>query len=370
MYEIDDLLTVMTEAGASDMFITLGAFPMLTINGEVVPLEKETITLEILEKLKSGLLSDEQLEKFTIEKDLDYTYSLSGVGRYRINFFRQRNSDAFVVRRISQEIQSLEELGLPSILGELTLKEHGLILVVGATGSGKSTTLASMIDHYNQNKSGHILTLEDPIEFLHKHKKCVINQREIGQDTKSYQRAIHSAVREAPSLLLLGEIRDEVTMSAALNFAETGHLVLSTLHSTNTVQTLERILGFFDASKHDIVSLQLSQTLVSIVAQRLIPSVDNKRIPAMEILLSTERVRDLLRNGEVDLLRNTIAESSLEDMCLFDQSLYNLYHAQKITEETALHYADRPTDLLLKFRMRGRKKNTEKIKLEDENYFE
>lgn len=368
MYEIDELLKVMVEADASDLFVTLGAYPMLKIKGDVLPLEKEVITTENLQKLKKTLLSDEQIKQFNKEKELDYTYSLSGVGRFRINIFRQRNSDACVVRRIVLEIQSLEELSLPPILGELAMQDRGLVLVVGAAGSGKSTTLAAMIDHRNRNESGHILTLEDPVEFLHHHKMSVVNQREIGQDTTSFHSALRSALREAPSMLLIGEIRDEITMSAALNFAETGHLVLSTLHAINASQTIDRILSFYDVLKHDMIRLQISQTLNGIIAQRLVPTKLDSRSAVLEILLSTARVRELLQRGEVDLLASTIANSSMEGMKLFDQSIYELYKENIITQETAITYADRPTDLLLKIRSDESKKRKLNIELlEEEN---
>ncbi len=366
MYEIDELLKVMVKADASDLFVTLGAYPMLKIKGDVLPLKKEVITTENIQKLKQTLLSDDQMKQLNKEMELDYTYSLSGVGRFRINFFRQRNSDAFVVRRIVLEIQSLEDLSLPPMFGELVMQERGLVLVVGAAGSGKSTTLAAMIDHRNRHMSGHILTLEDPVEFLHSHKKSIINQREVGQDTMSFHSALRSALREAPSMLLIGEIRDEITMSAALNFAETGHLVLSTLHAINASQAIDRILSFYEAIKHDMVRLQISQTLNAIIAQRLVPTTMDSRIAVWEILLSTARVRELVQRGDIELLANTIASSSMEGMKLFDQSIYDLYKENIITEETAITYADRSTDLLLRIRSDEDKKRIINIELLEE----
>jgi len=363
MYEINDLLNVMVESEASDLYITLGAYPMLKIKGDVIPLEKEKIVPEALEKLKTSLLNDKQLKEFKNNKEIDYTYSLPGVGRFRVNFFRQRNSDAFVARRIVLEVKTLQEMELPPILGELVNRKRGLILVVGSTGSGKSTTLAAMLDHRNRERSGHILTLEDPVEFLHNHNKSIVNQREVGQDTNSFNNALRSALREAPSMLMLGEIRDEVTMSAALNFAETGHLVLSTLHSSNAPQTMERILSFYETSKHDMINLQMSQTFTAIIAQRLIPTEDESRKAIFEILLSTARARDLLKRGEFELLRSTIARGTAEGMRLFDDSLFELHHQNKISEDTALNYADRPTDLLLKIRATQKHKKTSNIKL-------
>ncbi|MBC8402123.1 MAG: PilT/PilU family type 4a pilus ATPase [Candidatus Marinimicrobia bacterium] len=368
MYTIKDLLSVMVEANASDLFIVPGAYPMLKISGETVPLEKEIVTPDIIGSLKEDMLDEKQRQAFAQNHELDFTYSLSGVGRFRVNFFRQRNSDSFVIRRIISQIKTFDELNLPPLLGDLVLKERGLVLVVGATGSGKSTTLAAMVEYRNTNLSGHILALEDPIEYLHTHKKSIVSQREIGQDTDSFSSALRSALREAPSMLLIGEIRDQTTMSAALNFAETGHLVLSTIHATNAYQTIERIESFYDAPQHQMIRLQLSQNLMAIVAQRLIPTVDGKRRASMEILLSTARIQDLIHKGEIDLLRHTIESSTAEGMQLFDQSLYKLYKEGVITDETAIQFADRPNDLRLLIRSKEEQMYTQKIELsEDED---
>jgi len=347
MYSLQDLLSVMAEAEASDLYVSMGAFPMLKISGEVFPIEKEKLTAENLESLKQEMLSEEQLEAYHADRELDYTLSLAGVGRFRINVFRQRGSDSFVVRSIVSEIKTLAQLDLPPILSELALKDRGLILVVGSTGSGKSTTLAAMIDHRNTQKSGHILTLEDPIEFLHPHKKSLVNQREVGQDTHSFNKALKSALREAPSVLLVGEIRDREAMESALNFSETGHLVFSTLHATNTAQTIDRILSFYDASEQDLAQMQLSQNLLAIVAQRLIPMENGKLTAALEILVSTARVRDLIQKGSVELLPQAVRSGASESMQLFDQALYKLYKDKKISEMTAVDAADHPTDLKL-----------------------
>ena len=337
----------MAEAEASDLYVSVGAFPMVKISGEVYPIEKEKLSVENLTSLIQEMLSAEQLAEYRSQKELDYTLSLAGVGRFRVNYFRQRGTDSFVVRQIVSEIRSLGDLGLPPILSELALKDRGLVLVVGSTGSGKSTTLAAMIDHRNANKSGHILTLEDPIEFLHPHKKSMVNQREIGHDTLSFSKALKSALREAPSVLLVGEIRDREAMESALNFAETGHLVFSTLHATNTSQTLERILSFYDRSEQDLAQMQLSQNLAAIVAQRLVPMENGKLTAALEILISTARIRDLIAKGSVDLLPQAIRGGASEHMQLFDQALYTLYKEKKISEFTAIEFADHPTDLKL-----------------------
>lgn len=366
MYSLDELLQVMVETKASDMYITPGAYPMLKIAGQTLPLEKAKITPEVLSHLTETTLDEEQRRIFSKEHELDFSYSLPGVGRFRINFFRQRNSDAFVVRLIVSEIKTIQELDLDSLLGELALTERGLILVVGATGSGKSTTMAAMVDHRNANLSGHILTLEDPIEFLHPHKKSVVSQREIGADTGSFHNALRSALREAPSMLLIGEIRDRTSMSAAMNFSETGHLVLSTLHANNAYQTIGRIMSFYDPSQHDMVRLQLSQNLKGIIAQRLVPTLDGSRTAALEILLSTARVRDLIHKGDIDLLRYTIKSSSPDGMRLFDYSLYLLFKQEKINEETAIRFADSPTDLKLLIMAKEEQMFTRKIELAEE----
>ncbi|MFQ6605056.1 MAG: PilT/PilU family type 4a pilus ATPase [Fidelibacterota bacterium] len=365
MYKINDLLNVMVEANASDLFITLGAYPMLKISGKILPLEKEKIIPDTINNLQAEMLNERQLEIFNKEKELDFTYSLPGVGRFRVNFFRQRNSVAFVVRRIISKILTLEELNMPAILSNLAMEDRGLIFVVGATGSGKSTTMAAMIDHCNANKTAHILTLEDQIEFLKSHKKGIVNQREIGQDSHSYFAALKSALREAPSVLLIGEIRDKEAMSAAMNFAETGHLVLSTLHANNAYQTIERIMSFYHVNEHEMIRLQLSQNLKAVIAQRLIPTIDGKRTAALELLLTTSRVRDVIHRGDLDVLRHTIESSKNEGMQLFDQHLFKLVMDKKIDEDTAIRCADRPTDLSLKLRAENPITTVENIALED-----
>ncbi len=365
MYTVKELLTVMVQGEASDLYISLGTYPMLKVAGETHPLKKEKVTPEIIESLKEELLNEEQMETFSKERELDFAYSLPGVGRFRVNCFRQRSSDSFVFRLISTQIQSISELGLPPLLNDLSLKERGLVLVVGSTGSGKSTTLAAMVDHRNSQSSGHILTLEDPIEFLHPHKKSIVNQREIGDDSDSFNKALKSALRESPSMLLIGEIRDGETMSAALNFAETGHLVLSTLHAINSYQTLERILSFFEPSMQEVIRLQLSLNLQAVVAQRLVPTAKAGRVASLEILLSTARVKDLIHKGDIERLRHTIESSNVAGMQSFDQHLYSLFNEGKISEETAIQFSDRPTNLKLLIRSKEETVLYKKIELDD-----
>ncbi|NQV38419.1 MAG: PilT/PilU family type 4a pilus ATPase [Candidatus Marinimicrobia bacterium] len=365
MYKINDLLNVMVEANASDLFITLGAYPMLKIDGKILPLEKEKVIPDTVRNLQAEMLNEKQQEAFLKNKELDFTYSLPGVGRFRVNYFRQRNSVAFVVRRIISKILTIEELGLPSMVSQLSMEERGLVIVVGGTGSGKSTTLASMVDYCNSHKTAHILTLEDPIEFLHSHKKGIVNQREVGQDSASYTAALRSALREAPTMLLIGEIRDKESMSAAMNFAETGHLVLTTLHANNAYQTIERIMSFYSVNEHEMTRLQLSQNLKAVIAQRLVPAIDGKRVAALEILLQTARVRDVIHRGDLDVLRHTIGSSKNEGMQLFDQHLFKLVMENIIDEDVAIRCADRPTDLSLKLRAEKPMTTTDDIHLEE-----
>jgi len=367
MYTINDLLNVMKETKASDLYVALGTYPMLKIEGKTIPLEKEIVTPTIMIGLKSEILDEDKTDLYKHKKELDFTFSVPGTGRFRVNFYRQRNSDSFVVRRIISEIKTIEELNLPSLLNKLVEQDRGLLLVVGSTGSGKSTSLSAMVDHRNTHIAGHILTLEDPIEFLHNHKKAIITQREIGMDTSSFQTALKSALREAPAMLLIGEIRDQETMSAALNFAETGHIVLSTLHATNAYQTIERISSFYNPDQKEMVRLQLSQNLIGIVAQRLIPTINGGRIAALEVMLASARIRDLIRKGETQLLRHTIESSTNEGMQLFDQALYKLYKDGLITEDTAIQNSDRPHNLKMKIKSKEDQMFTQKIELVEDD---
>jgi len=366
MYSADDLLKVMVETNASDLFISVGAFPMLKIDGKSFPVEKEKITPKILTVLLKEFLKDDQVSRYNENGEIDYNYSVPEVGRFRINCFRQRNSDSIVVRRISTSVKSIQDLNLPGILGELVEAENGLILVVGSTGSGKSTTLAAMIDHRNENQSGHILTLEDPIEFLHSHKKSVVNQREIGHDTESYQSGLKSALRETPSVLLVGEIRDKATLQEALNFSGTGHLVLSTLHATNASRAVEHIFSFFDIEEVTSIQYRLSSCIRAIIVQRLVPAIDGHVTAALEIMLASPRIKDLIAKGNVDLISNTIEASTAQGMNVFDQAFYKMVVDGFISQETALKYADHPTNLRLKLKSRGDQKTQQVIELIDE----
>jgi twitching motility protein PilU len=284
---------------------------------------------------------------------MNMAMSLPGVARFRVNIFQQRGSVGMVIRRIKADVMSIDAMGLPSILNDIVMTKRGLVLVVGATGSGKSTTLAAMIDHRNSNEAGHIITIEDPIEFVHRHKQSVVSQREVGFDTLSFQAALKNTLRQAPDVILIGEIRDTETMEAAIVFAETGHLCLGTLHSNNANQAIERIMNFFPPARHAQIYLQLSLNLRSIISQRLIPSLDGRRVAALEILMDTPRIKHLIRKGEVDMLKEGM-ESGIQEGCqTFDQALFALYKDGKIDLDQALINADSANNLRLNIKMAG-----------------
>jgi twitching motility protein PilU len=296
------------------------------------------------------MLNDKQIAEFERDLELNMAIALQSLGRFRINLYRQRGSVAMVVRYIKSEIPSIEQLNLPPILKELIMEPRGLILVVGSTGSGKSTTLASMIDYRNEHTTGHILTIEEPIEFLHSHKKSIVDQRELGLDTHSYHNALKNAMREAPDVILIGEIRDAETMKHAIAYADTGHLCLSTLHSNNANQTMDRIINFFPDSAHHQLFQDLSEHLKAIISQRLIPTVDGKRVPAVEILIRTPYVADLIAKRDVDSLKDAMKEGAQAGMQTFDQALLRLYEEGRISEQEALAHADSRNDLGLAIR--------------------
>lgn len=363
MYSIEDFLNVMIQAKASDLYLTIGAYPMLRIEGKLIPLEKEKIDMDALKTLMKEMLSEKDIQKIQNQKELDFIISKPGMGRFRGNAFYQRNSIGFVLRRIVTQIPTLDELMMPAVLKDLIMRKKGLILVVGATGSGKSTTLAAMVDYRNSQTTGHILTVEDPIEFIHNHKKSIVNQREVGIDTPDFSSALKYALRQSPDLILIGEIRDRETMSAALNFSETGHLVLGTLHANNAYQTLERIMGFYTPEYHDMIRLQMSLNLQAIIGQRLVPTVKGTRTAVMELLLDSARVRDLIHNGEIEMIRSTIEASTHEGMMTFDQNLYQKHMDGLISMEDAIRFADRPNDLRLKIRLNSQTNDTDEKKI-------
>lgn len=355
--DITRLLTVMVENDASDLYITVDCAPMYRIQGTVRPAGNKTLGQFDTEALAMSILDDKQQREFMQHNEQNLALYYPALGRFRVNVFKQRGSVGMVIRQIKTKILTLDDLLLPPVLKEVSMTKRGLVLIVGATGSGKSTSLAAVIDYRNSHSTGHIITIEEPIEFLHEHKKSVITQREIGLDTDSYEVALKNALRQAPDVVLIGEIRSREAMEAAINFAETGHLCLATLHSNNANQALERIMQFFPAERHAQLYLQLSLNLRSIMSQRLVQSTDGARAAAIEILLDSPRVKDLISKGNVAELKDTMEKSTNMGMQTFDQALFDLYRSGRITLEEAIKNADSANNLRLR------------VKLEEEGAF-
>jgi twitching motility protein PilU len=351
--EIQKFFNTMVETEASDLYLTVAKPPMYRIDGKIRAVSDDAFSPQDLVDLSEAMMNEKQRKDFGESLEMNMAMSLPGVARFRVNIFRQRGSVGMVIRRIKAEVMSLDEMGLPSILKDIVMTKRGLVLVVGATGSGKSTSLAAMIDHRNSSEAGHIITIEDPIEFVHRHKQSIVTQREVGFDTHSFQSALKNTLRQAPDVILIGEIRDTETMEAAIAFAETGHLCLGTLHSNNANQAIERIMNFFASERHAQIYLQLSLNLRAIVSQRLIPSVDGKRVAALEILMDIPRVKDLIKKGETDNLKEAMEHGVQEGCQTFDQALFALYKAEKITLDQALANADSANNLRLKIKLAG-----------------
>ncbi|MFT6388550.1 MAG: twitching motility protein PilU [Cellvibrionaceae bacterium] len=346
--EFDRLLKTMVEKGASDLFVTAGLPPSIKLHGRVTPLSTTPLTPEKSRGLVMGVMNEIQREEFLRTKELNFAISARGIGRFRCSAFYQRNLAGMVLRRIETNIPTVDGLGLPEIIKELAMTKRGLIIFVGATGAGKSTSLAAMIGHRNRNSKGHIISIEDPIEFIHQHQGCIITQREVGLDTESFGVALKNTLRQAPDVILIGEVRSRETMEHAITFAETGHLCLCTLHANNANQALDRILHFFPADRHQQLWMDLSLNLKAMVAQQLIPTPDsNGRRACMEILLNTPLASDLIRKGAVHELKELMKKSTEMGMQTFDQALYELYDAGEITYEDALAHADSANDLRL-----------------------
>jgi twitching motility protein PilU len=339
------LFKLMVEKRASDLFFTSYAPVKIKIEGSIFPVNKQMLTPEVVRQAAYGLMTQEQIEAFNEELEVDFAVSEPGLGRFRINVFHQRGNPAMVLRYITADMPRLDDLGLPEILKEIMMQKRGLVLMVGSTGSGKSTTLAAMINYRNENASDHIITIEDPIEFLHSNKKSIINQREVGLDTKSYARALRSAMRAAPDVLLIGEIRDRETMESAIMLAGTGHLVLATLHANNSAETLDRIINMFPRDQHTQIFLDLSQYLRAILAQRLVPGKNKRRVAAVEIMMNTPHIQELIKKGDVMEAKEALRTSSERGMCHFDTALYQLHQQGRITLQDALMYADSRTNL-------------------------
>jgi twitching motility protein PilU len=347
------LMQYMVDNDASDIYLTEGLPPMFRIEGVVSRYGDKILSAEDTEAIAISIMNERQKRTFEQEHEMNLALYYPELGRFRVNIFLQRGNVGIVLRQIKINIKTIDDWGLPPILKDIAMAKRGLVLVVGATGSGKSTTLAAMIDHRNENQQGHIITVEDPIEFVHAHKKSVVTQREVGFDTNSFYNALKNTLRQAPDVILIGEVRDTETMEDAVVFAETGHLALGTLHANNANQALERILNFFPIERHLQIYMQLSLNLKAIISQRLIPSIEGKRVAAIEILLDTPRVKDLILKGEIGLLKETMALGYQEGMQTFDDHIYDLYAAGRIDYDNALAYADSPNDLRLRIKVSG-----------------
>jgi len=354
------LLALMVEKKASDLFITAGRPPSMKVNGKVVEVSKSVLTSEQTMMLVLSIMSQRQRDEFENTHECQFALSAHSLGRFRVSAFTQRDSAGMVLRRIETTIPSAEELHLPPVLKELIMYKRGLVMFVGATGTGKSTSLAALIRHRNENSSGHIISIEDPIEFIHPHKGCIITQREVGLDTESFEVALKNTLRQAPDVILIGEVRSRETMQHAITFAETGHLCVCTLHANNANQAIDRILHFFPEEMHSQLFMDLSLNLRGIVAQQLIQRADGKgRYPAIEILLNTPLASDMIRKGEVHKLKELMKSSREHGMQTFDQALYDLYTAGKIGYDDALHAADSRNEVRLMIKLGAENVNFE-----------
>ena len=350
--ELDALLTGLRDRNGSDLYLTAESPPLYRVDGATAPAAPDVLDGAAVERIIKSAFAPADRAEFEASNELNAAHLVPGVGRFRLNVFRQRGQVGLVARLIRIDFPSAAELGLPASLTQLVMNKRGLILVTGATGSGKSTTLAALIDHRNVETRGHILTIEDPIEFVHPHKGCVVTQREVGVDTASFAAALKSALRQAPDVILIGEMRDLETVEAAIHFAETGHLVLGTLHANNANQAVERVMNFFPIEAHAQLYGQLAMNLRGIVSQRLVPTVSGQgRVAAIEIMLNTPRIADLVAKGEIAALKSAIEQNVLDGSQSFDQALYELYRARKITLEEALKQADSANNLRLKIKM-------------------
>lgn len=341
-------LKAMAEQKASDLYLTVDSAPKLRIGKTVSDLENKALDSEALQEVISFILSSKQRRDFERTMELNMGIDLPDIGRFRVNIMRQRHEPAIVIRLVNSYIPSLEELRLPKILEEFAMEERGFVLLTGMTGSGKTTTLASMIDYRNQNTDGHIVTIEDPIEYYHEHKKCVVSQREVGVDTSSFAEALKNALRQRPDVILVGEIREREVMEQALVSAETGHLCLATIHASNAYQAIERIINLFPPEQVQQVRLNLSMNLKAIVSQRLVPASSGGLVPAVEVLINQALIRELIMKGETDKIHEIMEKNSTVGMCSYDQSLIKLYEAGTITEEVALSFADKTSDMKIK----------------------
>ncbi len=350
-----DLLRMMLAKNASDLFITNGFPPALKVDGKVTPVTNQTLTNQQCKEIARSIMNDKQAAEFDATKECNFAIGLPNVARFRVNAFIQRGSVGLVFRTITTKIPKFEELGLPDVLKEISMTKRGLVIFVGATGSGKSTSLAAMVGYRNENSYGHIITIEDPIEFVHDHKNCIVTQREVGVDTENWFAALKNTLRQAPDVILIGEIRDRETMDYAIAFAETGHLCLATLHANSTNQALDRIINFFPEERRQQLLMDLSLNAKAFISQRLIPKKESKgRVPAVEVMLNSPLISDLIFKGEVHEIKEIMAKSRELGMQTFDQALFDLHEADMITYEDALRNADSVNDIRLKIKLEGK----------------
>ncbi len=349
--ELKDYLKIMVMKDASDLYLTTGAPASAKIQGQLTALEATPLAAGRVQEIANLIMDADQQKDFKDRPECNMAISEPGIGRFRVNIFKQRNQVSMVIRAIKVDIPDWQSLGLPEILTKLVMQKRGLVLFVGGTGSGKSTSLAALIDYRNTNSAGHIITIEDPIEFVHKHKKSIVNQREVGVDTLNWEDALKNTLRQAPDVILIGEIRDRETMEHAMAFAETGHLAISTLHANNANQALDRIINFFPEERHKQLMLDLSLNLRGFVSQRLVPTVDGKRAAAIEVLLGTPLVADLILKGEITSIKEVMSKSENIGMRTFDAALYYLYKDGRVTLEEALRNADSPNNLRLRINL-------------------
>jgi twitching motility protein PilU len=347
-----DLLRMIVSKEGSDLFITAGSPPAMKIDGKVSIVSKQSLSSSHTQMLARSIMNDKQVSEFEKKQECNFSISLTGVARFRVNAFIQRGSTGLVLRIINSEIPSFAELNLPDTLQDIAMTKRGLVIFVGGTGSGKSTSLASMVDYRNQHSHGHIITIEDPVEFIHEHGNCLVTQREVGVDTETYEIALKNTLRQAPDVILIGEVRDRETMEHAIAFAETGHLCLTTLHANSTNQALDRIINFFPDERRSQLLMDLSLNLKGLISQRLIPYMGKTgRIPAIEVMLNTPLMADLIFKGDVHEIKTLISKSNEAGMQTFDQALYDLFEAKKITFEDTLRNADSINDIRLRIKL-------------------
>ena len=348
---IDNYLNILAQKDGSDLYLSTGAPPCAKFQGTLKPLSQTPYKSGEIEDIANQIMDEEQRKAFEHDLEMNLARSIMGVGRFRINIFKQRNEVSIVARNINTEIPNFDNLGLPAILKDVILNKRGLVLFVGGTGSGKSTSLAALIDHRNSTTGGHIITIEDPVEYVHRHKKSIINQREVGVDTRSFRNALKNTLRQAPDVILIGEIRDRETMEHALEFAETGHLAISTLHANNANQALERIINFFPEERRPQLLLSLSQNLRAFVSQRLVPTVDGKRCAAVEVLLGTKTIQELVLKARLEDIKEIMEKSENLGMQTFDGALFHLYRSKRISYDETIANADSPNNLRLRIKL-------------------